>query len=134
MKTNPAPVLKRSVRLWGGLLAGLAVLVLAWGMVTRRPVAARPHPPPGTAAAGEAAAARLRLQTFRVAGGWGYAIYAGRQRLIHQPFIPVLPGKRGFATEQKARRAGQWVMGKIHAGKGPPAVTLAELDSLGVLP
>ncbi len=133
MKTEPAPGLKRSVHLWGGLLVGLAALVLAGGLVVRRPVAARSHPPEGTMAPGRTEAAPLRLQTFRGPSGWGYAIYAGSQRLIHQPFIPALPGNRGFATEQNARRAGQWVVGKIRRGKGPPSVTLRELDSLGVL-
>ena len=99
----------------------------------RRPAAARFHPRESNTAPGEAEVAPLRLQTFRGAGGWGYAIYAGSQRLIHQPFIPVLPGNRGFATEQTARRAGQWVVGKIRRGNGPPSVTRRELDSLGVL-
>ena len=131
-KTEPAPGLKRPVRLWGGFLVGLAALVIALVLGPRagRPVPGPRQPPE---AVPPAAAAPLRLQTFRAAGGWGYALYAGHRCLIHQPFIPGLPGNRGFATEAKARRAGQWVARKIRRSRQPPAVTRRELDSLGVL-
>ncbi|HEX8532279.1 MAG TPA: DUF4907 domain-containing protein [Cytophagales bacterium] len=129
-KTDPAPGLNRSVRLWGGFLLGLAALAIALGRPDRPPAPRPQQLPEATTPAG---AAPLRLQTFRTAGGWGYAIYAGNRCLIHQPFIPALPGNRGFATEAKARRAGQWMARKMVGSRKPPAVTRRELDSLGVL-
>ena len=132
MKTNQPPHLKRSVNLWALLLLG-STLVLVWNMQMPNIEPVRPPEPVRSTDSDEPTKGRLGLRTFRVSSGWGYAIYAGNQLLIHQPYIPALPGSQGFGTHQKARKAGQWVMRKIRRGATPPSVTLRELDSLEVL-
>ena len=65
--------------------------------------------------------------------GWGYDIYIRGDLFIHQPHIPAINGTRGFETEEKARKAGEFVSFKIQNNISPPSVSRDELDSLGVL-
>ena len=66
-------------------------------------------------------------------GGFGYDIFADGKPYIHQPHIPAIAGNRGFATEEAARKAGEFILTKIRKNIMPPSVTKEELDSLGVL-
>lgn len=66
-------------------------------------------------------------------GTWGYNILFNSNPYITQPSIPSLPGNKGFSTEEKARKAGEFVAYKIKHNIMPPSVSKAELDSLGVL-
>lgn len=65
--------------------------------------------------------------------GWGYDIYIHGDLFIHQPHIPAINGTRGFETEEKARKAGEFVSFKLQNNISPPSVSRNELDSLGVL-
>jgi hypothetical protein len=81
---------------------------------------------------------RIEIQTFRSdtldkASGWGYDIYVSGALFIHQPHIPAVRGNTGFNTEQDARKTAEFVAGKIRKNIFPPAVSIPELDSLGVL-
>ena len=65
--------------------------------------------------------------------GWGYDILADGAIYIHQPNIPAIMGNNGFSSEEKAQKAGEFVISKIRNNIVPPSVTPDELDSLGVL-
>ncbi len=65
--------------------------------------------------------------------GWGYDILADGEPYIHQPNVPAIMGNNGFSSEEKALKAGEFVISKIRNNIIPPSVTPAELDSLGVL-
>jgi hypothetical protein len=65
--------------------------------------------------------------------GFGYDIYLFDALYIHQPNIPAINGNRGYHTREQAMKAGGLVMYKIRNNIMPPAVTIQELDSIGVL-
>ena len=59
------------------------------------------------------------LTVYRVENGWGYDIGIGGRIIIHQPFVPALPGNTAFPDRASARAAGRFVLGKILAGESP---------------
>jgi Domain of unknown function (DUF4907) len=65
--------------------------------------------------------------------GWGYNVLVDGKIYIHQPTVPAVMGNNGFSSEEKARRAGAFVINKIQNNIIPPSVTPEELDSLEVL-
>lgn len=67
-------------------------------------------------------------------GGYGYDIYRGEVRLIHQPHIPATQGTKGFQTRKKAKRAALLVLKKLESGGDmPPALTVRELEEVGAI-
>ncbi len=68
-------------------------------------------------------------------GTWGYSIWkvGENHAYINQPHKPGVSGIKGFETEEKAIKAGNFVIFKIKQNIGMPRVTTQELDSLGVL-
>lgn len=65
--------------------------------------------------------------------GYGYEIHMFDALYIRQPHIPTINGLRGFNSREQAYKAGEFVCTKIRNNIMPPGLTLAELDSLGVL-
>jgi hypothetical protein len=65
--------------------------------------------------------------------GFGYDIYMYDAQYIHQPNVPAINGERGFKTKEQAQKAGEFVAFKIKKNIMPPALTIHELDSLGLL-
>ena len=83
---------------------------------------------------------KFTVQVFKVDSieenglrGWGYNILIDGQPYIHQPNIPAVMGNAGFSSEEKARKAGEFIIYKIKNNVIPPAVTPEELDSIEVL-
>lgn len=79
----------------------------------------------------------VTIKTFAndsLLSGFGYDIYmdSATKPTVHQPNIPAVAGNRGFATEEEARKIGEYVGNKIKNNIMPPSVTTQELDSLGV--
>ncbi|MFQ5335382.1 MAG: DUF4907 domain-containing protein [Flavobacteriales bacterium] len=66
--------------------------------------------------------------------GWGYEIFVDGKLYIHQPHVPAIQGRQGFATEADAMKAASLVMDKIRHKIIPPALSIEEMDSLGILP
>lgn len=64
---------------------------------------------------------------------WGYRILKDGAQFINQPHIPAVQGNAGFSNQEKAEKAGNFVLKKLHNGIVPPTVSYSELDSLGVL-
>lgn len=84
--------------------------------------------------------AKIETQIFKVDSiegngtrGWGYNILIDGRLYIHQPNIPAVMGNAGFSSEEKASKAGSFIVYKIRNNILPPSVTPEELDSLGVL-
>ena len=75
----------------------------------------------------------IKVSTYKADNGWGYDIYVDDKLLIHQPDIPALAGNRGFATEADAQRVAELVVGKIRKNIFPPAMTVENLKSVGVV-
>jgi hypothetical protein len=66
-------------------------------------------------------------------GGYGYDIFIGNHLYIRQQYMPAVPDNIVFSSEKKAFKTASLVAGKILKQMLPPSVTLAELDSMGVL-
>jgi len=65
-------------------------------------------------------------------GGWGYIIYVNGKKFIHQDRIPGIPGKQPFLSEEDAVKVANLVEKKIKAGLPLPAVSIEEMQALGV--
>jgi hypothetical protein len=52
---------------------------------------------------------------------------------IRQPNIPAIQGNQPFITEEDARSTALLMVSKLEKGIMPPAVTVEELDSIGVV-
>jgi hypothetical protein len=75
----------------------------------------------------------VKVSTFASGKGWGYEVKVGSRRFIYQPVIPAVGNHRPFGSEEKARKTGELVAYKIKHNLLPPALSVGELDSLGVL-
>ena len=64
---------------------------------------------------------------------FGYDILLYGAPLVHQPHIPGLPGIEGFSTKEKAQTVAEFVAKKIRRNEIPPAVTIEDLNYMGVL-
>jgi len=76
---------------------------------------------------------QTRVKTYQVENGWAFSIYLGDKEYIRQPFIPVIPGKVPFATNEQAMTAGKLVLSKMVAHKNP-SLTYEELEQNHLLP
>ncbi len=112
-------------------LAVLCALVIAVSiLLTRSSRNAAPH------ASYDSGENSYRNAGFQVAlipasdSTYGYDILMDGRILIHQPHIPALPGNRGFASEEDARRVAEFVVRRMRKNVFPPSVTRDEVDSL----
>lgn len=64
---------------------------------------------------------------------FGYDIYAGLKKVIHQENIPGQPGNNGFITKEAATKVAGFVVGKLQKNIFPPTVSTEELKQLHVL-
>lgn len=76
---------------------------------------------------------RIDILPFINETGWGYTISIKGKPYIRQNTIPVIEGNKGFASREKALKAGEFVAYKIRHSIMPPTVSRQELDSLQVL-
>jgi hypothetical protein len=66
-------------------------------------------------------------------GTYGYDIFTGAKKLIHQETIPGQPGNKGFARESSAVKVAGLIISKLQQNIFPPTVTTAELKQLQAL-
>ncbi len=59
------------------------------------------------------------LTVYKAGEGWGYDICSGGKAVIHQPFVPALPGNMPFPDKASAKAAGRLVREKLSAGETP---------------
>ncbi len=74
----------------------------------------------------------VRVRPFKTSLGWGYEILAGDTIFIHQEFIPAIPGRHGFRTQEDAKKVGMKIIGKMKRGR-VEAVTVGDLKELGII-
>lgn len=68
------------------------------------------------------------------APGWGYDILVDKEKVIHQPAIPAIPGIHPFKTKDDAYKTAIFAADKLRLSGTLPTLTIHELDSLGVIP
>ena len=76
--------------------------------------------------------ARCSAVTFTVNGNvyvaaGGMTFFYGR-KIIHQPYVPAIPGNNPFPDRRSARKTGMYVMSKIRSGSSP-AVSAEEIGA-----
>ncbi len=64
--------------------------------------------------------------------GWGYELFQNGKRIISQPVIPAMQGNHYFASEELAKKVGLFAAKKMEKSGSLPALSLKELDSLGI--
>ena len=69
-------------------------------------------------------------KTFQGEQGWGYDIYMGDKRYIHQPHKPAVGGNQGFENAGQANAIAEFVIHKLNQGIMPPSVSAIEVDSI----
>lgn len=73
-------------------------------------------------------------QVITLAGGaFGYDVFQGSKKLIHQDCIPGVPGNKAFATREQAGKVATLVISKLQQNIFPPTVSTEELKQLRVL-
>jgi Domain of unknown function (DUF4907) len=75
---------------------------------------------------------RVTSNCFKTTQGWGYDILVGKKIVIHQSFIPGVPGFQGFTTQQQAQAVAQIVIEKIKSHK-QPFISHEQLQQLGII-
>lgn len=99
------------------------------------PVVSADTSAPKTAAGG----LQVEAKTFPVpatdahAAGWGYDLYVGGKRTIHQDIIPAVQGNQPFATEEDARKTGALAAKKMMETGDFPTISVDELKTLGII-
>jgi hypothetical protein len=74
----------------------------------------------------------IHAEAVQTVYGWGYNILADEKVYIKQEFMPAVPGKQGFSSADDALRVGNLVVKKLSTDL-PPAITIGDLDSLGII-
>jgi hypothetical protein len=64
---------------------------------------------------------------------WGYDIFKGGKRIIHQQNMPGISGNEGFKSASDAEKVSKFVITKLKNGEMPPSVSKEELINLKVL-
>ena len=79
-------------------------------------------------------AKKYHYQVFKqVNNSFGYEIYSGPKKMIHQEIIPGQPGNAGFTTAAAASKVAGLVISKLQQNIFPPTVSTEELKQLRVL-
>ena len=61
-------------------------------------------------------------------GSFGYDIIEEGKIVIHQPYIPVIPGNHGFLKKKQAKLVAKNVIDKISNGIFPPSLSREEVE------
>jgi hypothetical protein len=72
---------------------------------------------------------KIDYKIFHTTIGWGYDILVDKRLFIHQECVPVLPDKKGFATEESARTIATIVVHKLKNNE-LPTLTYRELTQI----
>lgn len=74
----------------------------------------------------------FRMETFEAGNGFGYDIYVGGKRQIHQDVIPVMAGLKPFKTREDAYAVGRLALLKVIIYGTLPTLEVQELKDLNV--
>jgi len=75
---------------------------------------------------------RKKLYSYSLvksSSGWGYDILRSNRIFIHQDYVPILPDRKGFSTQEEAKKAAGLVITKLEHNK-PPTLTYRELSQI----
>ena len=75
---------------------------------------------------------RIYVHEIIVPGGWGYEVIYKNRILIHQGFIPAIPGNIAFQTREDALEVGQLAL-KRYLDTQRAAISTQDLDSLKIV-
>jgi hypothetical protein len=75
----------------------------------------------------------LKDSVFLSMNGYGYDITLNGAVIIHQVTIPGIAGTSGFASEEDARKIAHLAILKIMNNQAPPAISLQDLQSSGII-
>ena len=75
----------------------------------------------------------VNYEIVEAENGYGYKIFVDGKLYISQPSIPGLSGTAGFENEADARKIAKLAISKIKQGIIPPAITLKELETNGLI-
>ncbi len=75
----------------------------------------------------------LNFEVTKIDTGWGYNIYKNNKLFIKQELIPAVNGHFLFKNAEDAAKTAMLVISKMSKKSGLPALTIEELDSIGVL-
>jgi hypothetical protein len=64
--------------------------------------------------------------------GWGYDLFVGDKRVIHQDIIPALSGNNHFRSQADAQKTGDLAAQKMKQSGSLPTITIHDLDSLKI--
>ncbi|OQP45000.1 hypothetical protein A4H97_33090 [Niastella yeongjuensis] len=79
-------------------------------------------------------AKKYHYQVFKQANNsFGYDIYSGPKKMIHQETVPGQTGNTGFTTAAAATKVAGLVVSKLQQNIFPPTVSTEELKQLHVL-
>jgi hypothetical protein len=73
----------------------------------------------------------VKVVPFQTSFGWGYEIDVDKNVYIKQPFIPAIPGRRGFEKKEDALLVGNKVVSNIN-NQMSPAISIKDLEELGI--
>lgn len=80
----------------------------------------------------ETKAEEISAFVFRSGNGWGYNILKNGNIFIHQEYIPAIPGRQPFISENEARRIADLMIHKMKTASKLPDISLREIDSCGI--
>ena len=72
-------------------------------------------------------------ESYPLENGWGYRINKDHVIIIEQKHIPAINKIVCFSSREQAQQVADLVIKKIKKGIFPPAITIAELDSLKII-
>ena len=72
---------------------------------------------------------QFTAKVFKGFNGWGYDILVNDSLFIHQEFVPVIVGKKGFSKKEQAVQTAQLIINKMK-GNQHPVVTTFELQQI----
>jgi hypothetical protein len=114
------------------LLLVMGVTACAWTIPVQKQTPAPAHP--ALSADSTPIAKKYHYQLFvRPDGAFGYDVFSGNKKFIHQETIPGIPGNKGFTSEKDATKVAALVVNKLQQNIFPPTITTEELKQLHVL-
>lgn len=109
------------------------LVTLAFGCGKKEQETAAGSPSPAPVAADSSAVEEVNYRYEVIAAPentFGYDIYKGDAMFIHQPHIPGMPGVKGFAREEQARKAADLMITKMKNGVMPPTLSEEEITDI----
>jgi hypothetical protein len=80
----------------------------------------------------DAKAFEVTDSTGKKTGEWGYDLYVGPKKVIHQPIMPAMAGLHGFSSEEDAMKIGELAAKRFSSTGSFPTIFITDYDSLNI--